>query len=210
MKIGVLGSGTVGQVLAAGLAAEGHAVCIASREGDKLAAWSASSGVPEGRFGEVAAWAEVVVLAVRGDVAEGLARSVADALAGKVVLDANNPISGPPRGGVVQYFTAANESLLERIQAAAPGARVVKWFNSVGSGLMVHPKVQGGPPSMFLCGDDAEAKQVAAQLAAQLGWNTEDVGGSAAGHAVEALCQLWCAPGFLRNDWAHAFAVLRP
>lgn len=210
MKIAVLGSGMVGQTLAAGLAAEGHEVRIGSREGGKLTAWSAQTGVPEGSFAEVVDFAEVVVIAVKGDVAEALARSLAAGLAGKVVLDTTNPIGGPPRGGVLQFFTAANESLLERIQAAAPGARVVKWMNSVGSGLMVHPQLPGGRPSMFICGDDAEAKAVAAQLSAQLGWAVEDVGGAAAGHPVEALCQLWCAPGFLRNDWAHAYAVLRP
>jgi hypothetical protein len=86
----------------------------------------------------------------------------------------------------------------------------VKFFNSVGAGLMVQPKLPGGTPSMFICGNDADAKAVAAKLAAALGWNVEDVGSARAGHALEALCQIWCAPGFLRNDWAHAFAVLRP
>jgi predicted dinucleotide-binding enzyme len=63
---------------------------------------------------------------------------------------------------------------------------------------------------MFICGNDPAAKETAASLSKELGWGVEDVGTAAAGHAVEALCQLWCAPGFLRNDWAHAFAMLRP
>jgi hypothetical protein len=91
-----------------------------------------------------------------------------------------------------------------------PGARFVKGFNSVGAGLMVHPQLQGGRPSMFICGDDADAKNTVAALCEELGWGVEDVGSSAAGGPVEALCQLWCSAGFLRNDWVHALARLRP
>jgi predicted dinucleotide-binding enzyme len=210
MKIGVIGSGHVGQTLAAGLKALGHEVHIGSREGNRLAEFTASSGVAEGRFAEVAREAEVVIVALKGEVAEAVVRSLAAELAGKPVLDTTNPIGGAPEGGVIPYFTAANESLLERLQAAAPDAKLVKFFNSVGAGLMVQPKLPGGTPTMFLCGNDTDAKAVAAKLAASLGWNVEDVGSARAGHALEALCQIWCAPGFLRNDWAHAFAVLRP
>ena len=210
-KIGVLGSGHVGQTVARGLAVEGHAVKIGSRGGDKLAEFSKASGISEGPFAEVAAEAEVVLLAVKGGVAESLVRELAPLLAGKVVLDTTNPIADvAPKDGVLQYFTAANESLLQRLQAAVPEAKFVKFFNSVGAGLMVHPKLPGGTPTMFICGDDEGARAVAATVAGQLGWNVEDVGSGAAGHAVEALCQLWCAPGMRRNDWAHAYAVLRP
>lgn len=210
MKIGILGSGHVGQALARGLAAAGHEVRIGSRHGDKLAEFSAETGIAEGTLGDVAAFGEVVIAALKGDVAEATLRGLSSALDGKVVLDTMNPIAGAPKDGVLQYFTAANESLLERLQAAVPRARFVKFFNSVGAGLMVRPALRGGTPSMFICGDDAAAKQTAGELARALGWNVEDVGTSAAGHAVEALCQLWCVPGFLANDWAHAFAVLRP
>lgn len=210
MRIAVLGSGHVGQTLAEGLAQAGHTVVIASRSGDKLGAFSARTGIPEAGFGAAAAGAEVVVLAVQGAVAVELVAGLAEALAGKVVIDTTNPIAGPPVGGVLPYFTGPNDSLLQRVQAAAPGARVVKAFNSVGAALMVRPALQGGAPSMFICGDDAAAKGVVAGLCAELGWVAEDVGSSAAGGPVEALCQLWCAAGFLRNDWAHAFAWLRP
>jgi predicted dinucleotide-binding enzyme len=209
LKIGVLGSGHVGQTLAAGLAALGHELRIGSRSGDKLAAFTAQTGIPEGTMADVAAFADVVVIAVLGGVAEGLVRELAPQLDGKVLLDTTNPISGPPVNGALPYFTGADESLLQRLQAAAPGARAVKWFNSVGAGLMVQPKLTV-TPAMFICGDDPAAKAVAADLAAQLGWAAEDVGPAALGHAVEALCQLWCAPGFQRGDWAHAYAVLRP
>lgn len=210
MKIGVLGSGNVGTTLARGFKEAGHDVRIASREGTKLAAFTKETGIAEGRFTDVTAFAEVVVIAVKGDIAVELSKSLASQLAGKVVLDTTNPISGAAVNGMLPYFTAANESLLQRLQQAVPGARFVKAFNSVGAALMVKPKLPGGKPAMFICGDDAAAKATTTTLLAELGWNTEDVGPAALGHAVEALCQLWCAPGFLKNDWAHAFAMLRP
>jgi predicted dinucleotide-binding enzyme len=210
MKIGILGSGHVGQTLAKGFAESGHEVRIGSREGGKLADFTAATGIAEGTFASVAAFADVVVLAVLGGAAEGLVKEHAAALSGKPVLDTTNPIAGAPKDGILPYFTSADDSLIQRLQRAAPDAKFVKFFNSVGSGLMVRPKLPGGTPSMFLCGDDAGAKAVAASLAKELGWGVEDVGTSAAGHALEALCQIWCAAGFLHNDWAHAFAVLRP
>jgi predicted dinucleotide-binding enzyme len=210
MKVGVVGTGHVGQALARGLKAAGHEVRIGSREGNKLAAFSSETGIQEGTFEAVAAFGEAVIVALKGDVAVAAVTALGPQLAGKVVLDTMNPISGPPQDGIVPYFTGPQDSLLQRLQAAVPAARFVKFFNSVGAHLMVQPKVQGGTPSMFICGNDADARSVAATLARQLGWNVEDVGTAVAGHAVEALCQLWCAPGFSRNDWVHAFAVLRP
>lgn len=209
MKIGILGTGHVGQTLAKGLRAEGHDVVIGSREGGKLGAFTAETGIAERRFADAVAGADVVILALKGEVAEGTVRALADGLNGKVVLDATNPIAGEPRGGIVPYFTGPNDSLLQRLQRAVPGAKFVKCFNSVGAHMMVKPKMARGTPSMFICGDDAGAKATATTLVAQLGWEAEDVGTSEAGNAVEALCQLWCSPGFLRNDWSHAFAVLR-
>lgn len=210
MKIAVLGSGNVGTTLAGGFKGAGHDVRIGSREGNKLKEFTAKSGIAEGTFQDVTAWAEVIVVAVKGDAAEATMKHLAANLAGKVVIDTCNPIGGAPKDGVVQYFTAANESLLQRLQQAVPAAKFVKAFNSIGAAFMVNPKFPGGKPAMFICGDDAGAKATVATLVGQLGFVAEDVGTSAAGHPVEALCQLWCAPGFLRNDWAHAFAMLRP
>jgi hypothetical protein len=209
MKIAILGSGHVGQSLARGLKGLGHDVSIGSREGQKLGEFTRETGVREGRFADVVDGADIVVVAVLGGAAEALVTSLSGALAGKIVLDTTNPISGEARDGIVPYFTAADESLLQRLQKAAPKARFVKCWNSVAAHLMVKPALKG-TPAMFICGDDADAKATTTALLAECGWATEDVGTSTAGHAVEALCQLWCAPGFLRNDWAHAFAMIRP
>ncbi len=211
-KIGVVGSGTVAQVLAAGLAKHGHDVRIGSRDPGKLAEFSAKSGVKSGTFQEVAAFGDVVILAVKGKVAVEAASMVSKEIAGKVVIDTTNPIAdgAPVDGSIVPYFTGPNESLMERLQKAVPTARFVKAWSCVGNAFMIDPRFEGGRPTMFVAGDDDAAKKVVSAILDEVGWDVEDVGKAAGARAIEPLCQLWCAPGFLRNDWARAFAVLRP
>lgn len=210
-KIGVMGSGSVAQVLAAGLAKKGHEVRIGSREPKKLADFAAKSGIATGTFQEVAAFGEIVILAVKGTVAVEAAQSVASQIAGKVVIDTTNPIAdAPPQDGILTYFTGPNDSLLERMQKAVPAARFVKSWSCVGNAFMIDPKLPGGRPTMFIAGDDAAAKKDVSAILDEVGWDVEDVGKAAGARAIEPLCQLWCAPGFLRNDWAHAFKVLKP
>ena len=209
-KVAVLGSGVVGQTLAKGFAKHGHEVKIASREGNKLGAFSQETGIPESTFAESAGWAEIVVLAVQGGVAEALVQGGAGSLEGKVVIDTNNPIAGAPVNGFLPYFTTNGVSLMEILQKAAPGGRFVKAFNSVGNAFMVNPSFPGGRPTMFICGDDAGAKGEVASILDAFGWDAEDVGGAQMAGPLEALCQIWCAPGFLRGDWAHAFKVVKP
>ena len=211
-KFGVLGSGDVGQALAKGLATKGHEVLIGTRSPGKLAKFSKSTGIREANFQEVAAWAEAVVLAVLGEAAlEAIMLAGPANLRGKLVIDTTNPISKEaPEDGVLRYFTGPNDSLMERLQAVYPQIAFVKAFNSVGSGLMVHPMLAGGPPTMFYCGNDAGAKAVVAHLLEQFGWEPADMGGVTAARALEPLAQLWCIPGFRDNDWVHAFRLLRP
>jgi predicted dinucleotide-binding enzyme len=211
-KFGVLGSGNVGQTLAKGLVANGHEVLIGTRSPGKLAKFSKSTGIKEASFPKVAAWAEAVVLAVLGQAAlEAIELAGPASLRGKLVIDTTNPISEEgPEDGVLRYFTGPNESLMERLQAAYPQIAFVKAFNSVGSGLMVHPMLAGGPPTMFYCGNDAGAKAVVALLLEQFGWEPGDMGSVTAARALEPLAQLWCIPGFRDNDWVHAFRLLRP
>jgi 8-hydroxy-5-deazaflavin:NADPH oxidoreductase len=208
---GVLGSGEVGQALAKGLVALGHEVRIGTRTPGKLAKFSKSTAIREGTFQEVAAWGEAAVLAVLGTAAlEAVALAGPENLQGKLVIDTTNPIGNePPVDGVLHYFTGPNESLMERLQAAYPGISFVKAFNSVGSDLMVHPILSGGPPTMFYCGNDPAAKAVVGRLLEHLGWEGADMGGAIAARAIEPLAQLWCIPGFRENDWMHAFRLLR-
>ena len=210
-KVGVIGSGDVGRVLASGLKQHGYEVQIGSRTAQKVAAFAAETGIGAGTFADVAAWGDALVLAVKGTVALDTLRAVGeDALAGKVVIDATNPIAeGPADHGVLRFFTGPNESLMEQLQQAFPAARFVKAFNSVGSGLMVNPVLSGGRSSMFICGNDAGAKADVTRLCEQLGHDVWDMGTVASARAIEPLSMLWCIPGFLQNDWYHALAMLR-
>jgi 8-hydroxy-5-deazaflavin:NADPH oxidoreductase len=211
-KIGVLGSGAVGKVLADGFVKHGYEVRLGSREPGKLAGWQAAagSGASVGTFADAGRFGDVVVLAVKGTAAEGLVREIGpDTLSGKTVIDATNPIAdAPPVNGVLRLFTTGDDSLMERLQRQAPAARFVKAFSSVGNALMVNPQLAGGPPTMFICGNDAAAKAEVKTILDQFGWGTEDMGGAEAARAIEPLCVLWCIPGFRQNRWRHAFKLL--
>lgn len=213
MKIAILGSGMVGEALASGFLKYGNEVRRASRDPQKLADWREKAGAKAstGTFAEAAAWGDLVVLAVKGTAAEEAVRLAGVAnLAGKTVLDATNPIAeAAPQNGVLQYFTGPNESLMERLQQQAPEARFVKAFSCVGSAHMVNPDFGGQQPTMFICGDSAEAKAQTREILTQFGWDVEDTGASTAARAIEPLCILWCIPGFRENRWGHAFKLLR-
>ena len=211
MKVGILGSGDVAKVLAGGFLKHGHEVLMGTRSPTKLADWAKQN--PKGRvgsFAEAAQFADLAVLAVKGTVAADALRAAGAAnLGGKSVIDATNPISDlPPVNGVLRFFTNLDESLMERLQREFENLHFVKAFNSVGSASMVNPQFKGGKPSMFICGNDDAAKTVVTGVLDQFGWETVDMGKAEAARAIEPLCMLWCIPGFLRNDWVHAFKLL--
>ena len=213
MKVGIIGSGVVGQTLAAGFLKHGHQVEIGTRDPAKLKDWSAKNpGAAVKSFAEAAAFGDLVVLAVGGEVAQqALTLIGSSALQGKTVIDACNPIGGgPPVNGVLSFFTPQNQSLMEQLQGAYPSARFVKAFNSVGSGQMVNPEFASGRPTMFICGNDKDAKKTVERILEQFGWDTEDMGAIEAARPIEALCMLWCIPGIGKNDWSpRAFKLLR-
>jgi 8-hydroxy-5-deazaflavin:NADPH oxidoreductase len=200
MEIGILGSGVVGRALAAGYARHGHGVRIGTRQAQV-------EGVPAAPPAEVVRGADLVVLAVNGHVAVDLVRSVAAELEGKVLVDATNPLE-PSEGGM-GLFVGTTDSLGEQIQRAVPGARVVKAYNTVGNALMVDPELPGGPPTMFLAGDDADAKALVVALLEETGWDVADLGGIAASRWLEAMCMAWVAYGARTGTWTHAFRLLR-
>ena len=213
MKVGIIGSGVVGQTLAAGFLKHGHQVEIGTRDPAKLQDWSAKNpGAAVKSFAEAAAFGDLGVLAVGGEVAQqALTLIGSSALQGKTVIDACNPIGGgPPVNGVLSFFTPQNQSLMEQLQKAYPSAHFVKAFNSVGSGQMVNPVFASGRPTMFICGNDKDAKKTVERILEQFGWDTEDMGAIEAARPIEALCMLWCIPGIGQNDWSpHAFKLLR-
>ena len=214
MNIGILGSGVVGQTLGAAFLKEGHRVAIGTGNISKpeLAQWQQKN--KDGQvltFAEAAQFGDVLVLAVSGTAAETVIHEIgAQQFAGKVVIDATNPIAKEaPQDGVLRYFTGANESLMERLQTALPHAKLVKAFNSVGSAFMYNPSFAGGPPTMFICGNDSGAKEQVGEILKTFGWEVADMGTATAARAIEPLAILWCLPGFLHNQWTHAFKLLK-
>jgi 8-hydroxy-5-deazaflavin:NADPH oxidoreductase len=212
MKVGILGSGDVAKALASGFLKHGHSVMLGTRDASKLKAWMTENREARiGSFSEAAAFGNVVVLAVKGSVAaEALRLATAPNLAGKPIIDATNPIAdAPPENGVLSFFTTLADSLMERLQREFPEARFVKAFNSVGNRRMVNPQFEGGRPTMFICGNDESAKRLVGEILDQFGWEMADMGTAEAARAIEPLCMLWCIPGFLRNEWSHAFKLLK-
>ena len=212
-RIGVIGSGPVGQALADGFLKHGYEVMRGSRDPGKLADWKQKSGARAsvGTFDATARFGEILVLAVKGTAAEAAVATCGVAnLAGKPVIDATNPIAeAPPVNGVLRFFTTLDQSLMERLQTQAPAAKFVKAFSCVGNSLMVNPQLPGGPPTMFMCGNDEGAKNEVKTILGQFGWEISDLGKAEAARAIEPLCILWCIPGFLENDWVHALKLLR-
>ena len=212
-KIGVIGSGQVATVLAKGFLKYGYSVMMGSRDTSKLEGWKTEGGdnASTGSFEDAAKFGDIVVLAVSGRAAESAVDLAGiENLNGKTVIDVTNPISeDAPENGVLKFFTSLDDSLMEQLQRKAPDAHFVKAFSCVGNAFMVDPQFPDGKPTMFICGNDDNAKKEVIQILDQFGWETEDMGKAEAARAIEPLCMLWCIPGFIRNQWTHAFKLLK-
>jgi predicted dinucleotide-binding enzyme len=200
MRIGILGSGVVGQSLARGLARHGHDVRIGTRK-------DAVEDFPVGSPADVVESADLVFLAVLGTAAVEVASGVAEQLRGKVLVDTTNPLdfsSGRPG-----LFVGHTDSLGERVQRAVPEAHVVKAYNTTGNTLFVDPDLPDGPPSMFIGGESAEAKAAVSALLEATGWDVVDLGGIDASRYLEPMCITWVLHGLHAGTWEHAFRLLR-
>jgi predicted dinucleotide-binding enzyme len=212
-KIGIIGSGIVGQTLANGFVKHGYNVMIGTNSSAKREDLKSKTGgkAAVGTFAETAAFGEILVLCVKGLAAENAVRSAnPENLRNKTVIDTTNPIAdAPPVSGVIQYFTRLDDSLMERLQRLVPDARFVKAFSCTGNALMVNPKFPGGKPSMFICGNHEGAKTDVRAILEKFGFEVEDMGKVEAARAIEPLAILWCIPGFLHNSWGNAFKLLK-
>ena len=210
-KIGILGSGIVAKMLGAGFIKHGHEVMLGTRTASKLDEWKSASGGKVGTFEEAAAFGDVLVLAAKGTIAAEVMQLAKEKnINGKTVIDTTNPIADlPPVNNVMSFFTDRNDSLLERLQKEFPEVHFVKAYNSVGSAHMVNPDFGGITPTMFICGNNDEAKKTVTEINTAFGWETEDCGTAEAARAIEPLCILWCIPGFNGKGWNHAFKLLR-
>lgn len=212
-KIGVVGSGEVGLALAGGFIKHGYEVMVGtndSKKHDKIRERTGSKA-KIGTFEETAKFGEAVVLAVKGSAAEkALIKTGPINLSEKTVIDVTNPIAEKmPINGVLEYFTGPNDSLMERLEKLAPKANFVKCFSCVNSAFMVNPDFGGVKPTMFMCGNDEDSKTEVKKILEKFGWDYEDMGGAEAARAIEPLAMLYCIRGFLRNEWSHAFKLLK-
>lgn len=213
MKVGILGSGPVGQALGTAFTTLGHEAKIGTRNpnDEKLTAWVKKTGAKAsvGTFAEAAAFSEVAVLATSWSGTEN-AIKLADPknLAGKIVMDATNPLKFAPNSppGLALGWT---DSAGEQVQRWLPGAKVVKAFNIVGNAHMFRPQFPGGPPDMFICGNDASAKVKVTEILKAFGWDVIDIGGIDGARYLEPLAMVWILHGFQANSWNHAFKMLR-
>ncbi len=211
-RIGILGSGNVGQQLGRGLAKHGYAVMLGSREPAKLDGWKASTpgSVATGTFAAAAEFGEILILATSGAATESAIDLAGPSnFAGKLLLDVTNPLdfgSGMPPG----LFVGTTDSLGERVQRKLPTAKVVKCFNTMSNTRMIDPQFRDGAPPMFICGNDPESKARATQLVREVGWpGTFDVGGIDGARWLEALVPLWMRVGRSLGTYEHAFSVVR-
>ncbi len=213
MNVSILGSGDVGQALGRGFLALGHQVMLGSRDAEnpRAVAWVKQAGerAATGTFAKAAEFGEIVVLATLGVATENAIRIAGpDNFRGKLVLDATNPLD-TSKGMPPSLVGGLGDSAGERHQRLLPEAHVVKVFNTVGSALFFRPDLPGGPPSMFICGDDAGAKQRVGEICKNFGWETVDVGPIGAAHYLEAMCMVWVLTGVATHTWTQAFKLLR-
>ena len=211
-KVGIIGSGIVAQTLGAGFLKHGYRVMLGTGNPSKLTEWQKGVGANAqvGSFAETAKFGEIILLAVKGTAAKKAVELCStENLNAKTVIDATNPIAeAAPVNGVLKFFTSLDKSLMEELQEAVPHAHFVKAFNSVGNSFMVNPSFES-KPTMFICGNNEDAKKEVSAILDQFGWEMADFGMAESARAIEPLCMLWCIPGILKNEWTHAFKLLK-
>jgi len=215
MKIGILGSGDVGRRLGDGFIELGHTVKIGSRNPDqeKITEWMAKHDkvkVSSGTFAEAASFGEIDIIATSwAGTDEAIRMADPKNFAGKVVIDVINPLDfskGMPPRLAIGHTDSAGET----VQRMLPDSKVVKAFNTVGNPHFIHPDFPGGPPTMFICGNDDEAKKtVTDNILTKLGWETIDIGGIEGARLLEPLAFLWIMHYFRTGNGYHAFKLLR-
>ena len=221
MKIGVIGSGDVGR-LADGLLDLGHEVKIGTRDTYKkeVVEWIDKHRKKEGKksvnasigsFAEAASFSDelVIISTAWSGTSNAIEMGDPNNIKNKIVIDTTNPLDFsqglPPRMAVGHTDSAA-----ETVQRLLPQAKVIKAFNIVGNPHMVHPDFPGGPPTMFICGNDGQAKKMVTEnILTPFGWETIDIGGLAGARLLEPLAMLWITYYFKTGTGNHAFKLLR-
>lgn len=197
MRIGIIGAGSVGGALGSGWARAGHEVTFGVRDpsSPKTAELLKDTGAKAASVAAAAAFGEVVVLATPWEATQDAVKSAGD-LAGKIVFDCTNPLA-PQLAGLTHGF---DTSAGEQVASWAPGAKVVKIFNTTGANNMAAPDFDGVAATMFYCGDDAGAKAVGARLAADLGFDPVDAGSLEQARLLEPLALLWIRLAYVQQQ----------
>ena len=211
MHVGILGSGDVGKALARGFLSRGHSVTIGSREPAKLAEFVREhpEKLAAKTFADTAREGEIVVIATLfSGTQSALQLAGAQNFAGKIVIDATNPLKFEP-GKPPALSVSGTDSAGESVQRWLPDAKVVKAFNTVGNALFVDPHFPGGKPTMFVAGNDDGAKNRVAQIAESFGWDVVDAGAITSSRYLEAIAMLWIDYAIRTATWQHAFKFLR-
>jgi 8-hydroxy-5-deazaflavin:NADPH oxidoreductase len=218
MKIGVLGSGEVGRRLGDGFIELGHLVKIGTRDPKKreVVQWVSNHGGEKGKasagtFAEAASFGEIVVIATSWDgTSNAIMMADPRSFAGKIVIDVTNPLDFS-KGMPPKLSIGHTDSAGETVQRSIPEGKVVKAFNIVGNPHFLHPDFSGGPPTMFICGNDEQSKKVVTDsIITRFGWeNTIDVGGIDGSRLLEPLALLWITFYFRTGTGSHAFKLLR-
>ncbi|MCA9944626.1 MAG: NADPH-dependent F420 reductase [Anaerolineales bacterium] len=201
MKIAIIGTGNVGSALGKGWASKGHTILFGTRRPESEKVQKLLAEVGEGgtavSIPSAIQQANIILLATPWNVVSQVTESVTD-WQGKIVIDATNPIA-PGLQLAVGHTTSAAEQLATHL----PGASVVKAFNTTGAENMADPRYDGEPITMFICGDDADAKATVTELAEGLGFDVADVGGLETARFIEPLAMVWIhlaiKQGFGRN-----------
>lgn len=187
MKIAIIGMGNVGSALGKRFAELGHQVIFGSRKNDaKTVAKAKSMKAALASVSDAAAQGEVVILAVPWHAMNETLASAGN-LDGKILLDCINPLKADLSGLEVGTTTSGAELIAKE----APGAKVVKIFNTTGAGNMASPVYGSTKTTMFYAGDDSEAKKIAAKLASELGFEPVDAGALSAARFLEPFAMLW-------------------
>ncbi|MBO0933787.1 NADPH-dependent F420 reductase [Fibrella aquatilis] len=199
MHIAVLGTGMVGEAIATRLLEVGHTVVMGSRSAtnEKAAAWveKAGTGASQGAFADAIAAAELIMLATKGETGiEAIGTAPATSVVGKTIIDISNPLDFS-QGMPPTLSTVNDDSFGEKLQRAFPDAHVVKTLNTMWCGLMVNPTMlAGGEHTVFMSGNDADAKTQARGILTQFGWPEDsilDLGDITTARGTEMLLPLW-------------------
>jgi len=213
MNIGILGSGEVGQRLGGGFIELGHRVKIGTRDPsqEKIKEWIKKSGdsASAGTFSQAAAYGQLIVVATSWNgTLEAIRMCDPKDLVDKTVIDVTNPLDFSAEG-LPKLAVGYTDSAGEIIQRLLPEANVVKAFNTVGNPHMVHPEFPNGPPTMFICGNNDNAKKtVINEFLTKFGWESIDIGGIEGSRLLEPMAMLWITHYFQTNNGNHAFKLL--